>query len=151
MRKRLGIFLAVVMASSLLFGCGSASNETENAAPAAEPTAQEEGAAAPAEKEAEPGGEAAASDLKIGFSELDIDSAWRICPLPRLQRSLISAQPICPPCFGSTAVRILRIISMPFESKKRAGFWRRGPVRYPISRRRWGIPTPRIFVKSLKN
>ena len=89
MRKRLGIFLAVVMASSLLFGCGSASNETENAAPAEQPEAQEEEAAAPAEEEAESAQETetptAASDLKIGFSELDIDGAWRICQTESMQ------------------------------------------------------------------
>lgn len=89
MRKRLGIFLAVVMASSLLFGCGSASNETENAAPAEQPEAQEEEAAAPAEEEAESAQEtetpAGASDLKIGFSELDIDGAWRICQTESMQ------------------------------------------------------------------
>lgn len=82
MRKKLGIFLATVMVSSLLFGCGSTPAQTESAAPA-EPAAQEE------VKEAEPAEEAeapaAASNLKVGFSELDIDGAWRICQTESMQ------------------------------------------------------------------
>lgn len=82
MRKNLGIFLAVVMVSGLLFGCGSTPAETESAAPA-EPAAQEETGEAGSAEEAE--APAAASELKVGFSELDIDGAWRICQTESMQ------------------------------------------------------------------
>lgn len=84
MRKKLGIFLATVMVSSLLFGCGSTPAQTESTAPA-ESAAEEEAPAEEAESAEEAEAPAETSELKIGFSELDIDGAWRICQTESMQ------------------------------------------------------------------